>query len=439
MDLYIEEDFYKDNGWPPEEYHYCDFVLPIDSETEYGRDYDQFILVVNSLNPYLRLSKKRYNSQWPCGLSTSPSINGWFASMPDEERDDKCPKMAWGIAAWYMAYLSYSSKQKDYVLQKEQNIVFKEYYDRFWNIYKSNHSGLKYSKISIEQKELHFIAEHLDNERKFWDQSTKLKDYPDLFNYAKDAKDDYLSFLLQRQQILEENMNPNNYYSTEINSSPSGPYIRVFFLEDSDAIRAKSVVEAVNSVRKVNMGESKSTSHPGNYLIVYLKPMVTGDYADKEIKEALNAFFSGLPQASTARKVKTDAYFDNIEQQVINDLKGARVSIHVAMAWFTNQRIADVLIEKFKEGLDVKVVSFDDHTNARFGVNLDGIPHKLVKVPSGGIMHDKFCVIDNQKVLTGSYNWSMKAENKNIENVPVIYDDARASDYSVEFRILFDL
>ncbi len=194
MDLYIEEDFYKDNGWPPEEYHYCDFVLPIDSETEYGRDYDQFILVVNSLNPYLRLSKKRYNSQWPCGLSTSPSINGWFASMPDEERDDKCPKMAWGIAAWYMAYLSYSSKQKDYVLQKEQNIVFKEYYDRFWNIYKSNHSGLKYSKISIEQKELHFIAEHLDNERKFWDQSTKLKDYPDLFNYAKDAKDDYLSF-----------------------------------------------------------------------------------------------------------------------------------------------------------------------------------------------------------------------------------------------------
>lgn len=59
MELYREKDFYKENGWPPEEYSYCDFVIPVGSETEYGRDYDQFILVVNSLNPYLRLSKKR--------------------------------------------------------------------------------------------------------------------------------------------------------------------------------------------------------------------------------------------------------------------------------------------------------------------------------------------------------------------------------------------
>ena len=136
--------------------------------------------------------------------------------------------------------------------------------------------------------------------------------------------------------------------------------------------------------------------------------------------------------------MKTDAYFENIEKQVINDLKRARVSIHVAMAWFTNQRIADVLVEKFNEGLDVKVASFDDHTNAKFGVQIDGIPHHLVKGTRGGIMHDKFCVIDNQKVLTGSYNWSNKAENKNDENAAVIYDDVRASDYSVAFRRLWE-
>ena len=52
-------------------------------------------------------------------------------------------------------------------------------------------------------------------------------------------------------------------------------------------------------------------------------------------------------------------------------------------------------------------------------------------------MHDKFCVIDNQKVITGSYNWSDNAENRNDENAAVMHDDARASDYSVEFRRLF--
>lgn len=54
-------------------------------------------------------------------------------------------------------------------------------------------------------------------------------------------------------------------------------------------------------------------------------------------------------------------------------------------------------------------------------------------------MHNKFCVIDNQKVITGSYNWSVNAENKNDENAAVMYDDERASDYSVEFRNLFGM
>ena len=56
----------------------------------------------------------------------------------------------------------------------------------------------------------------------------------------------------------------------------------------------------------------------------------------------------------------------------------------------------------------------------------------------GGIMHHKFCVIDNQKVITGSYNWSDNAENKNDENAAVMYDNDRASDYSVTFRELFN-
>lgn len=262
--------------------------------------------------------------------------------------------------------------------------------------------------------------------------------YPDLYAYAEEAIDEYEKFLLQRKLQIEKSMKTkNNCFSTEICTSPSEQYIRVFFLDDNNTPIAKPVVEAVNSVRKVNLNVSQSSSHPGQYMIVYLKPMVTAEYCEKEIHKALNAFFA--PHAISARKVKTDAYFDNIERQVINDLKQARVSIHVAMAWFTNQSIANVLIEKFQEGLDVKVVSFDDHTNAKYGVDLDGIPHRMVKVPKGGIMHDKFCVIDNQKVLTGSYNWSLKAENKNIENVPVLYDDARASDYSVEFRKLFDM
>lgn len=154
------------------------------------------------------------------------------------------------------------------------------------------------------------------------------------------------------------------------------------------------------------------------------------------IKEGDNYIIvGGCPQP--VQQVKTEAYFENIEKQVINDLDKARVSIHVAMAWFTNQRIADKLIEKHNQGLDVKVVTFDDHTNSKCGVNLAGIPHKSIRGTRGGTMHDKFCIVDNQKVITGSYNWSDNAENKNDENAAFLYDNDRASDYSVEFRKLF--
>lgn len=124
--------------------------------------------------------------------------------------------------------------------------------------------------------------------------------------------------------------------------------------------------------------------------------------------------------------------------QIIKYLDEARVSIHVAIAWFTNQRIADKLVEKKKEGLDVKVVYFKDYTNCKFGVDLDNIPFKAICGTRGGIMHNKFCVIDNQKVITGSYNWSENAENKNDENATVVYDNDIASYYSVEFRRLFE-
>lgn len=433
MDLYKEEDFYKENGCPPEEYRYCSFLLPLDGETEFGRDYDQFILVVNSLYPYLRLSKKRGGSQLPCGVSTSPSTDGWFASLSHEERDENCPKIAWGIAAWYIAYLGYSDKQKDYILQTEQYTIFKEFYERFWSIYKSSHSGLKYSKISIEQKELNFLSEHGEVERYLWEKSTPLKAYPSLYNYANDARVEYGLFLSQRIDQLNYSMKPNNNYSTEICSSPSGPYIRVFFLDDSDAFKAKDVVEALNSVRKVNLGKSQSTSHPGYYLIVYLKSIVTAEYCVKEIHEALNRFFSNTTVGKM--QIHNEAYFAGIEKRILEALDKAEATIDVCVAWFTNTNLRDKLLEKQHEGIAVRVVRYHDGVNARKGVDLSEVEHKEVRGERGGLFHDKFCVIDNVHTICGSYNWTLNAENKNDEDAAFHFEDYKlASSYTRRFN-----
>ena len=50
------------------------------------------------------------------------------------------------------------------------------------------------------------------------------------------------------------------------------------------------------------------------------------------------------------------------------------------------------------------------------------------------LMHNKFCVIDYSTVITGSYNWSYKAEN-NFENVIITYEDTSlAEQFISEFN-----
>lgn len=86
----------------------------------------------------------------------------------------------------------------------------KEYYGKYLQIYLQNHNGLKYSKISDEQKELDFLVEHKRLMRKLWEKSTPLKRYPELFEYSDDAEKDYESFLQSREDMIRNKVDGND-------------------------------------------------------------------------------------------------------------------------------------------------------------------------------------------------------------------------------------
>ena len=83
--------------------------------------------------------------------------------------------------------------------------------------------------------------------------------------------------------------------------------------------------------------------------------MVEAEDCEKEMVEALNRFFSRSVLVDR-KPVRNDAYFNDIADKIIKELDKTRVSIHVCIAWFTNQSIADKLVEKHKQGIDVKVI-----------------------------------------------------------------------------------
>ena len=439
MEIYREEDFYKKAGYPTEFLYYCDYWFIVSEGTpDYGPDYDQFALVKNALYPYIRLTRKRGQYHFPNGGSSIVAIDGSFARKSDAERNEESPKIAWGLAAEFITNLNYDSNQKDYVPKVELKDLLDGYYKRYWEIYKQNHNGLKYSKISIEKKELDYLEEHLEIERKLWEKSTPLKKYSVLYEYASSVEKDYMSNLLGKKQSLERLLMPqNNSFSTEVKKVYETSYVKVYFLDDSIAADAKAVVETLNTVRKANITHSNSKAHPGNTLTVYPKPMVSASDCQVEINVALKMFFSNVTIGTMV--AHNEAYFADIERRIIEALDKAEATINVCVAWFTNPRLRDKLIEKKKEGVDVKVIIYKDGVNHSKGVDLSELNHKEYRGERGGIMHEKFCVIDNVTTISGSYNWTLNAENKNDEDASFQFEDYKfASKYTRRFNEMWN-
>lgn len=124
--------------------------------------------------------------------------------------------------------------------------------------------------------------------------------------------------------------------------------------------------------------------------------------------------------------------------KILAVLSVARVSIDIAMAWFTNDAFLPILRAKQEEGVRIRILLNNDAVNQNHGCDLSTFKVKKRRGTHGGIMHNKLCIVDNQKVITGSYNWSENAEYRNIENVAVLCDNNIASDASVEFQRLWN-
>jgi hypothetical protein len=125
--------------------------------------------------------------------------------------------------------------------------------------------------------------------------------------------------------------------------------------------------------------------------------------------------------------MEVKAHFSAIHQVIINHLQHTKEDITAAVAWFTDREIFDELCKKARAGVQVSVALMGDNINqGSGGLNFSRLTHlggQVVFLPAGShiepLMHHKFCVIDRSTVITGSYNWSLKARS-NDENITVI-------------------
>lgn len=213
------------------------------------------------------------------------------------------------------------------------------------------------------------------------------------------------------------------------------PYLKMF-IRDITCEEVKERIEILDSIKTVNITESKSISHPGKTLTIYPRDCYSLQEVETDIRSRLEKYSANVKEVVT-EKVNV-AKFTNLEHDLLNELEKAQAIIIVCVAWFTNPILKEKLIEKLNDGCDVRVIINDDGINKKHSVDLTELPHIKVKGGRKGIMHKKYCVIDNNVVIEGSYNWTTNAEHRNEEEFTIHRNDVDlASQFTKDFNSIW--
>ncbi len=109
-------------------------------------------------------------------------------------------------------------------------------------------------------------------------------------------------------------------------------------------------------------------------------------------------------------------------ESIVREINAAKSEIMVQAYSFTSALIAKALTDAFKRGVKVEAILDKSqrekkYTAATFLANA-GIPTFIDDKHT--IAHNKIMIIDKETVITGSFNFTKAAEEKNAENLLVI-------------------
>jgi phosphatidylserine/phosphatidylglycerophosphate/cardiolipin synthase-like enzyme len=115
----------------------------------------------------------------------------------------------------------------------------------------------------------------------------------------------------------------------------------------------------------------------------------------------------------------------------------ARLSVDAAIYSLSLNSVRDALLHAFRRGVRVRIVMESDNmNNADPQILLDaGVP--MVGDRRQGLMHDKFVVIDQSEVWTGSMNYTNEGAYSDNNNIMRIDSTKVADDYEAEFKEMF--
>ena len=134
---------------------------------------------------------------------------------------------------------------------------------------------------------------------------------------------------------------------------------------------------------------------------------------------------------------------ESLADAIMGLMHEASGSIDGALYRFNHPGLAQALEEAVHRGVRVRLlVDGNKYKESRTTQELlTGaiIPFRLAygRQGRGSKMHHKFVILDQQTVLTGSYNWTHESEDENHENLLILRDPQSVEAYAREFEALW--
>lgn len=132
---------------------------------------------------------------------------------------------------------------------------------------------------------------------------------------------------------------------------------------------------------------------------------------------------------------------DGVANRIIAKIEAAKKSVRFLTYSFTHDGIGDAVLDRYRAGLIVRGVFDTTGAGSAFSeygtMKAAGVPVFTDGNPY--FMHHKVFILDEETIVTGSFNFSAAADTSNDEDLLIVTDAGLAAAYRAEFDRVFRL
>jgi phosphatidylserine/phosphatidylglycerophosphate/cardiolipin synthase-like enzyme len=134
-------------------------------------------------------------------------------------------------------------------------------------------------------------------------------------------------------------------------------------------------------------------------------------------------------------------YVGGIEGPMAEAIDGVQATLDIAAFEFNNEVLTEAVLNAHERGVQIRIVTDDEHgledEDESIPVFIEaGIP--VVDDDRSGLMHNKFMIMDNTVVWTGSMNYTRNGSYRNNNHLVALRSQQAVRAYQEEFNEMFE-